>query len=533
MSEREASFAIREEGDGLYLEESLVVPYGEQITGTPEFGSATEEFEQGAFRDHRETVVLDVHNGIPVSPRIPMTERADGLYIGPGRLLDTERAREFHTLVKEGVIGPSIEFNARSSDKRRTATGVSHTRVKSVAGVAGTYRAAYSGAFAVRHMEGPRVTDIQETPAPEPTPPPPAPEPVRITQGDVAIVAQRITDEAIRSYAASQAFSGGGGGIDPFAEFRGRSFGELAERAMAPGAERETREWMSLAVRTFADTVTTSSANAGMVTPGVVGDVHGIVSRGRPAITAFGGPRPIPDVSGMSIDWPYFDGTLSSLVGAQSAEKAEITSAAVNIKKGTEALATYAGGSDVSFQLLRRSTRNYLDTYFRILLTAWGVVTDAAFVTELESGSVTSDFAEPLSGVDATEFKNLVVDASVAVETATGTPAEFVLASTTAFTQFAKLLTPVTTLANTGLGTLDLRSLTVNLGLLPIIHVPSITAGKLIVSNRSAAAWYEDGPFQVQDTDVVHLGQNVAIWSMGAGARFIPAGIIEMYDVTP
>ena len=107
------------------------------------------------------------------------------------------------------------------------------------------------------------------------------------------------------------------------------------------------------------------------------------------------------------------------------------------------------------------------------------------------------------------------------------------LASTTAFTQFAKLFTPVTTLFNTGLGTTNIRTLDVGVGNLPLIHVPSITAGKLIVSNRLAAAWYEDGPFQVQDTDVVHLGQNVAIWSMGAGARFIPAGIIEMYDVTP
>jgi hypothetical protein len=30
---------------------------------------------------------------------------------------------------------------------------------------------------------------------------------------------------------------------------------------------------------------------------------------------------------------------------------------------------------------------------------------------------------------------------------------------------------------------------------------------------------------------VIHLGKNVAIWSMGAGARFIPAGIVEAYDV--
>src|SRR6185369_4604390 len=98
------------------------------------------------------------------------------------------------------------------------------------------------------------------------------------------------------------------------------------------------------------------------------------------------------------------------------------------------------------FQLLRRASKPYLDAYFRILLAAWGIVTDAAFVTELETGTVTSDFTEALSTVDATEFKNLVIDASIAVQTATGQPAEFVLASTTAFTQFAKLFTPITSM---------------------------------------------------------------------------------------
>ncbi len=529
MSDREVGFSIRDTGDGLFLEPSLLVPYGERITGTPEFGSATEEFVAGAFRDHPTVVLLDQHNGKPISGRLPARETADGWVTDGGRLLDTEAAREFAASVREGVVGPSVEFDARGSDKRKTQTGIAHTRVKRVGGVAATYRAAYSGSFAVRHMEGQTVTEEIIEAAPEPTPQT-APAPATITKGDMAVVAQRITDEAIRNYAAQSLLEGRAGVVDAFSEFRGKSFGELAERAMADGAERETREWMRLALRTFADTVTTSSANAGMVTPGVVGDVHGIVSRGRPAITAFGGPRNIPDVSGMSIDWPYYDGTLTAAVGAQSAEKAEITSVAMNIKKGTEALVTYAGGSDVSYQLLRRSTRNYLDTYFRILLTAWGVVTDAAFVTELETGSVTSDTGA-LGSLTAAAFKDFVIDASIAVETATGQPADFVLASTTGFTAMAKLFTPITTLANTGVGTTDLRSLAVNVGGVPVIHVPSVTAGKFIISNREAAAWYEDGPFQVQDDDVVHLGRNVAIWSMGAGARFIPAGIVEAYDV--
>ena len=40
-----------------------------------------------------------------------------------------------------------------------------------------------------------------------------------------------------------------------------------------------------------------------------------------------------------------------------------------------------------------------------------------------------------------------------------------------------------------------------------------------------------DGPFLASDDDVEKLGRNVAYWSLGAGARFVPAGIVEIYDV--
>ena len=40
-----------------------------------------------------------------------------------------------------------------------------------------------------------------------------------------------------------------------------------------------------------------------------------------------------------------------------------------------------------------------------------------------------------------------------------------------------------------------LQGLNVGIGNLRIIHVPSITAGKFIISNRSAARWHEAGPF--------------------------------------
>jgi hypothetical protein len=118
------------------------------------------------------------------------------------------------------------------------------------------------------------------------------------------------------------------------------------------------------------------------------------------------------------------------------------------------------------------------------------------------------------------------------VQTATGAPATIVLASSTAFAHFAKLVIA----QDNSLGSdpnMDLRSLDVSVGGLRIIHTPSVTAGKLIISNRLAAGWHEAGPFQASAEDVAKLGRNFAYWSMGAGARYIPAGIIEAYDVTP
>ena len=546
-----AELAVRDvpaPGDGRTIE-GIAVTYGQPVRGrTREYGDAVETFAPGAFRDVVEAVnrgelrvpIVDVHGGDVVGYADHLTDTPAGLRFA-GRLLTSAAARDFAERVGERVMRISVEF--LPGEIRRAANAVSHTRVRALGALAGSYFPAYAGTTAsvrtASEDEMPELETVENIEiAARDVAPPAEPRP-GVTTAEVERIASEIANSVMRGFAERGVL--GGAPVDPFAEWRGLTLGQMAQRTLGVGEfegrrERADAGWLALAARTIADTVTTSGANAGMVTPGVVGEVHGIVSRGRPAITAFGGPRPVPTESGMSVDWPYFDGTLTSFVGAQSAQKAEITSAAVDVKKGTEALATYAGGSDISYQLLRRSTRPYLDTYFAILLTAWGVVTDAAFVTELETGSVTSDFTEALATVDATEFKNLVIDASIAVQTATGLPAEFVLASTTAFTQFAKLLTPIVSMPsiqNTGLGGLDLSTLSVNIGNIPLIHVPSLTAGKLIVSNSSAAAWYEDGPFQAQDEDVMHLGRDVAIWSMGCGARFIPAGIIEMYDVSP
>ena len=501
-----------------------------------ENGGAPEGFARGAFaqaiaaRGGRPWPYLDRHSGTVVGS-VTFTEDAVGLRFD-GRLLDTQAARDYAQAVPAGADGVSLEFMYPPTVARQGAAIV-HKAIKRIAALAGVYAPAFTGAtVAIRESDGghPIMDDdtIQATPAERAAPTgPPA-----LTAEAVSALAHQAATEAVREL-AERGHLAAGTPADPLMGMR--SIGALTRAAAAPGADRELRLVLArmLATRALDDTVFTAGANAGLASGNLVTeDIKRIVNMGRPAITAFGGPTPLGDEAGLTLEWPYFDGTLADFVAAQSAEKAEIISASVDIKVATEALVTYAGGSDISYQVIRRGRPSILEAYSRIWLAAWAAVTDAAFVAELETGTVNVDLAEAITAVDLTELTAHIITASIAIQAATGRPAEFVLASTTAFTKAANLIAPSAT-DIAAASRIDLKGLAVGIGNVPIIHVPGITAGKLIASNELAATWYEDGPFPAAEEDVAKLGRNVAYWSMGAGARFTPAGIVEIFDVTP
>lgn len=506
--------------------------------GAEEYPGLSEGFDRGAFaqaiaaRGDRPWPLLERHFGTTVGA-VRFSEDAIGLRYD-GRLLDTQAAADYAATIPAGNDGVSLEFIRRGLVSTRRGSSIIHSRVPLIAALAGTYAGAYSGAtVALRqdggHMEttpatveAPIVATTEATPAV-------VAGPLPLTRDQVAAIAQDITTEAMRAYAERSP----AGPADPLGQYA--SLGDVF-RAVARGetsVEERAYAARAIARRALDNSVFTSGANAGLASGNLVReDIAGIVNRGRPAITAFGGPRPLGDTAGLTLEWPYFDGTLTDFVGAQSAEKAEVTSASMDIKLATEALVTYAGGSDLSYQLIRRGSPSALDAFARIILAAWAAVTDAAFVTELETGSATIDFAEALSAHDLTEFVANLIDGSVTVEAATGQPAEFALMSTTAFAQYAKAAAAASTQTVVS-PDFTINGLNLSIGGVRLIHDPNVTAGKVIISNRLAAAWYEDGPFQATSEDAPKLGRDVVYWSLGAGARLIPAGIIEAYDVTP
>ena len=376
------SVAIRSdaEGDGRTIE-GYAVKWGEltSLGAAEEFPDAAEGFERGAFADaiaaraDRPWPFLATHNGVPVAG-IRFDEDDTGLHY-VGRMLETQAARDYAATIPAGNDGVSLEFMVRGATSKRRGNAVIHTRVPAIAGLAGTYKPAYMGATIALRSEGDtNMTDTTEATVAERAEA--APAPLGISRDDMVQLVRDTATEVVRGMAERGAFVAGPKPADPFAGYK--NLGELMRAAFATrpettadpssGATPQRDDLRAYAARALADVVFTSGANAGLASGNLVTtDIKRIVNGGRPAITAFGGPRGLGDTAGLTLEWPYFDGTLSDYVAAQSAEKAEIESATIDIKLDTEALKTYAGGADISYQVLRRGNPSVLDAFGRIM----------------------------------------------------------------------------------------------------------------------------------------------------------------------
>jgi hypothetical protein len=297
---------------------------------------------------------------------------------------------------------------------------------------------------------------------------------------------------------------------------------------------RSYRDRVDVMGRAFVDQTTPDSP--GVMPPAWLTEIFGIIDLGRPVITAIGS-RPLPP-SGMEVDWPYFDGDMHALVGEQTTEKSDIVSVKVSFKKASADIKTYAGGSDISWQLIRRSQPSYREAYLRIMNIAYGLVTDNVVGDLLPAvpGAQTVVYDVAVADENGAALKAAVFEASALVQIATGTPAQWVLAATDVFIAFGGIPAMVPSPYGTQNvpGTATASTLDVNVSGLHVTLAPDLAPGTAIVSNRLACSWMEDGPFTVTAPVVPKLGEDVAVWGMGTFAAFIGRGVVLLAPaVTP
>jgi hypothetical protein len=516
----QATIRAAPDGDGHTIE-GIALPWDTPITGTAEYGDTAESFVRGsfaqviaAFRAAGRPLGYELgHGGPPVAAITELDETDEGLRYR-GRLLSTAPALDYADQVAAGLDGVSIEY--WPGEVRRAPGRIIHTSVARLVALAGTHRPAMPGTSA-------QLREVPTMPTTDPTPT--EPESSTSSLSAVALEAApalgageirgmvRTEFEAFRREIAERS---AGFTSDPFASLRAfRTLGEIMAASVHDTTVRDAF------TRALADNLTSESP--GVMTPGVIADVKGIIASAREGVEAFG--REPLDGTGMNVEWPYITVALSTIVGEQATQKTEITTVDVPILKGTTAIKTYAGGSDIAYQLIRRSAPSYLDAYGRILLAAYAYRTNAAFVDAIEAtaglGATVINFAT----ATADQIRAALFGASVIVKNATGAPASFVLASATAFQGIGGALNPQGESQGQA-GSARASELAPVLSGLRILYDPNVAAGRALVSNNRSAAWHEDGPFQATDEDVAKLGRNVAYWGLGAAAVYIPGGIV-------
>jgi HK97 family phage prohead protease len=472
------------------------VPYGVETN----IGQVRESFGANAFQP--EDVVgkpLAYRHGEPIGVITAAENKPDGLYIDFS-IANTIQGRDAAVLIRTGSSrGMSVGFIPTKSVWNRAKTVVQHVAA-SIAEVSITHQPAYAtaGVTAIREEEMSVETVEVET----------APAVTADIQAREAIAkqAERLSEIEARSFVAAPA-------VHELAQYR--SLGEY--RLAVLNGEIEARALF--------DQVTDN--NPGVLPPNWSTIVRGIFDLGRPTVNAFGVES--AGTTGTTFNWPYWDGDLTTIVEEQVDEKDEVNSVAINILKGTATLKTYAAGSDISYQLLQRSSPSYVDAHTRIMLNSYVQVTDIAFVGAVYGARTPLNY-NIATDTDGSDFREAVFAASVDVQTATGMPAEFVLVSPAVFKKIGGWSTFFP--SNYGTfnvsGTAGANTLGVQVSGLPVILDRNIGGNAILVSNREAAKFIEDGPRLASVENPALLGRDVAIYGYACSQIISGAGIIGL-----
>lgn len=292
-------------------------------------------------------------------------------------------------------------------------------------------------------------------------------------------------------------------------------------------SERDPEKASAL-VTAFAVADQISANNPGVNVPGWRMTLQANLDDRRPAISLSGGSIGLAD-GGLSVSWPYFDGDLDGLIAEQATQKTDLSGVRVDIKKGDASVKTAGAVSDISYQLIERSTPSYREAYLRIMFAGWARYTEAKYEAELVSKGTDAGALPAFASAGA--LRAWLFEASLDVEDATGKPATYALVDRATFVELGghdALFTPQ--YGNTGgqaaAGTADAASLSINVAGIEVKHGPFLAADTAIVSNDVAAKFSETGPRVATAEDVRKLGQDVAVWGMYVpGEVYFPGGV--------
>jgi len=298
-----------------------------------------------------------------------------------------------------------------------------------------------------------------------------------------------------------------------------RTFGEYV-KAVASGDVEAHREFTG---PTTADTIMKNAW---------VTDVIQVLNAGRPTWTALSSAGLPAD--GNNVEFPVRV-TNDMDVDVQVAEGDTLAYGGIAITSATAPIKTYGGYTNMSRQLVERSSVAYVDAAFRAMVAKYAAVTNAAARTHL--GTAAGFNNSSLAAWDADHILEVLADCAIKVNGDTGKALEFILCSADVFKAVAKVTDgsnrPI--LGNAGatvntFGSINPVGLTGSILGLPLVLDPALANGSLFVGNSSAVTTFESAgaPLRLTDADITNLTNTMSVYGYAAIASLDPKAMVKV-----
>ena len=308
------------------------------------------------------------------------------------------------------------------------------------------------------------------------------------------------------------------------AGFSYRSAGHyVLDNCRAIRGDRDARDRLDWFNRVAAHQTTTNAA--GVVPQEVVGSVINFIDSSRPLVTALG-VRPLE--GGPNFFRPRV--TTHTVVGKQSAEKAEFASQAMVLDKLTATVDTYGGYVNVSRQILDWSSPSIMDIIVADLAAQYAIQTETAAAVQF-SAAATAGTVLPTGATSADAIAAAVWAAVGTIYTTIPNAGRIVGVASPAMLAVigpALTATAINTPTSTGFA-IDYTSGQVgSIGGVPIYLSPRLTGAQLLIIHPAAAEVYDQivGMLSVVEPSVG--GVQVAYMGYFSALTVAAGGIVKI-----
>lgn len=479
--------------------QGIAVPYN-QVTN---IGNFREQFAEGSAIPAEDAMLFWRHDE-PIGKITGHEQTADGLMIR-AKISETPRGDEAYTLLRDGVINKfSVGFEPveQRVEEDGTITRTS-TVVREVSLVP---MPAYAGAT---------ITEVRESA-------PPIKEEEEMSEDITTAAPAQDTElrEAVEMLERKLETLEVAAPVAPAVDTR--SAGEVLQ-SIAKGDENEIRAY---AGSTTGDSVL-RNAWIGDLTR-IIGDVPGV----RQVFATGALPA-----EGNFLEYASLTST-SVAVDEQAAEGDDLTYGEIVIDSHTAPVKTFGGYSELSRQVIERSSVAFLNSTLQYQAVAAGTALNGfvrdEYLTE-HAAQITAGNTVTLAATPGyADWLNTAIDAQVKFQ-AQGLTMDALVVDKATFKALLNVEAadgrPVFLVTGSGsnnVGNLSVRGLSGDLASIPVVMDAALASDECAFINSAALRVYSSGVARLQDENIINLTKSFSVHMFSAVAHEIPSGIVPV-----